>query len=217
MSSSNLSQAPQLMMPHCLVRNIDMKEKLFPAARRDFSEEQLDQIRKTARVVNTEPWRLFEAQHWLEALCDDNVAKVVKKPPALEMVLEMGTCADPGTLPDFSDLLIPEDPVPRVVRVAAKAGAKKRPASNAGGPVLKRPSASEAPSSSRPHAMEGVVAAPPGPVEGPPPLRPSPAAAEPEDPPPPASCLACQQDRIYCIDCLFKNRNCMYHPTCIFN
>ena len=137
MSSAASSQSPQLMMPHGLAHQIDMAS-LLPAARRDFSEKQLEQIRKTAKVVSSEPWRLFDAQSWLETLRDENVRQVVRKPPPLEMVLAIGACAEPGTLPDFSDLIIPDDPLPRVVRVAAKK-ILKRPASAAAACGRSRP------------------------------------------------------------------------------
>ena len=185
-------------MPHCLVEKMDMKSSLFPAARRDFSQDQLDQIRKTARVVSQEPWRLFEAQDWLEKLCDANERHIVKEPPALEMVLEIGTCGNPGELPDFSDLVVPDDPPPRVVRVAAKR-AMKRPASSMAVPVLRRPAAHEPaqralkrPAAAREHGPAGGG---PGPHDA----EPSDAAPEPAappgpeppdvDPPGPAFCL----------------------------
>lgn len=148
MSSANLSQKPQLMLPHSVAVKMDFEAGLLPAERRWLTEDVLKEFRKTARLVGAEPWRLFEAQSWLQVLCDENERKVTKQPPQLRMVLEMGVTGDVGCLPDYSDLFIPDDPDPRVVKVAGQSKRMKRPAAAAGGgvqvfkrPALRRPAA----------------------------------------------------------------------------
>ena len=138
MSSASLSQNPQLMLPHSLAEKIDFPNGLKPAERRWLSDDVIKEFRKTAKITGSEPWRLFEAQQWLQTLRDENESKVTKQPPQLQMVLELGATADVGELPDYSDLFIPDDPAPRRVQVALRKG-MKRPAAARPPHVLKRP------------------------------------------------------------------------------
>ncbi|CAK9002192.1 Uncharacterized protein SCF082_LOCUS7237 [Durusdinium trenchii] len=163
----NANHLPQLMLPHDLAEKMDFRAELKPAERRWLSEEVQKEFRKTSRIVGTEPWRLFEAQNWLQVLCDENEQKINRRPPQLDFVLEMGTTGDVGILPDYSDLYIPDDPDPREVRVGRGAKGMKRPAAAPSGPpVLKRPAAMRRPAAARQddagggHAVEEPEAGP---------------------------------------------------------
>ena len=74
------------MLPHDLAEKMDFRAELKPAERRWLSEEVQKEFRKTSRIVGTEPWRLFEAQNWLQVLCDENEQKINRRPPQLDFV-----------------------------------------------------------------------------------------------------------------------------------
>ncbi|CAK9068414.1 unnamed protein product [Durusdinium trenchii] len=149
-----------LMLPAHLHKKLK-QDDLQVSERRKWSEEVLIDYRKAAKAVAADPWRLFEAQKWLEDLCDENQAMTEKQPPLLAMVHEDGQFQDHCLLPDFEDLFI-EDPKPREIKVGkgkAKAAPKKRPAAAveraaedptpykrpaAAAGVLRRPAAGEA-------------------------------------------------------------------------
>ena len=196
------------MLPAHLHRQLD-PDDLPVAERKVFPEKLLQEYRKTAKAAAQEPWRLFEAQKWLEDLCDDNVAGRQHPPPKLHMIFQQGECTDHCLAPDFEDFYIPDDPEPRHVQVgppgrkgaSKKASARKRPAADGGGPkkrpaaapsVLRRPGATE----HAPCDDAGLVA----PSPGPPPAAAAGAASDDADrrpPPPPESgpgvtCLNCQ-------------------------
>ena len=168
MSSSDSSQPPQLMLPAQLLGsfNVDM---LTIADRRQWSEDQLEQYKKTAQMVSSDPWRLFEAQAWLEGLCHDNKNQVPKEPPIFEWVLQEHEMLeiDTAELPD--EALCHPDPLPRAVRVTMKrpaAAAKssrqpkmRRPAAAVAGPESAAAAVPESPSGSRP-PMRRPAAAP---------------------------------------------------------
>lgn len=159
------------MLPHHLAGAIDFKTALKPAPRRVWTEDQIKDLRKTARVVGAEPWRLVEAQAYLEELCKGNEEQVVKDPLPLIMVLERDEAHEIVQLPDFSDLLIPDDPAPRNVAVAQqrlqRPAAAVRPA--AAGGARKRPAAAMR----RPAAADDIQE-PEGPAEVPAPVAPAP-------------------------------------------
>ena len=141
-SSPSPSQLPELMLPFEKIKDLTLREELKPSARRVWNEDLLKDYRKTASVVAAEPWRLFDAQAWLESLCRDNEQQVVKQPPPLTFALKKQDLAEflsPAV--DFSDLMLPEPQPPREVRVGRgqkRSGAMKRPA------ALKRPCAAPA-------------------------------------------------------------------------
>lgn len=162
------------MLPRHLAGAIDFKTALKPAPRRVWTEDQIKDLRKTARVVGAEPWRLVEAQAYLEDLCKGNEEQVVKSPPPLIMVLERDEAHEIVQLPDFSDLLLPDDPAPRNVAVAHQR--LKRPAAAAVPPAAavvarKRP----ATAMRRPAAAAADdIQEPEGPAELPAPVAPGP-------------------------------------------
>ena len=145
MSSAAPSQAFQLLLPAHLHGTLDAS-KLTTAALKVWSEDTIDDMRKTARLVAAEPWRLFVAQAWLERMCDENLARKPPAAPKLEFVFETSELRDLKVIPHFDDLYIPDDPEPREV-VISKGKKRKEPSE-----AMRRPAAAAAPALRRPAA-----------------------------------------------------------------
>lgn len=179
MSSAEASQPPQLMLPAQLLGSFK-RDLLTIADRRQWSEDQLEQYLKTAQAVSSDPWRLFEAQAWLEGLCHANKHRPSKEPPVFSLVLQEHEMPEIVTdLPD--EALFQPDPAPRRVRVLLK-----RPAAAAKScrqPKMRRPAAA-LPGAAVAAPADAAVAAAAKPAAAPsgsrPPMR-RPAAAEPSD------------------------------------
>ncbi|CAL1146424.1 unnamed protein product [Cladocopium goreaui] len=234
MSSAEASQPPQLMLPAQLLGSFK-RDLLTIADRRQWSEDQLEQYLKTAQAVSSDPWRLFEAQAWLEGLCHANKHRLSKEPPVFSLVLQEHEMPEIVTdLPD--EALFQPDPAPRRVRVLLK-----RPAAAAKScrqPKMRRPAAA-LPGAAVAAPADAAVAAAAKPAAAPsgsrPPMR-RPAAAEPSDRAnaPPEShvvadsekierygCSRCRSARIGCLQCrawveqksLPDGSTCSYVPT----
>ena len=160
MSSASHSQPFQLLLPAHLHGQLD-PSKLATASLKVWSEETVEDFRKTAKLVAAEPWRLFVAQDYLQKLCDENVAQKPKDPPKIEFVFETSELRDTQVHSLFDDLFLPDDPTPRQVKVTkgkkrkmARPAAADPPASESQ-PILKRPAAA----SKRPAAASAAAPA----------------------------------------------------------
>ena len=82
MHSSALTQEPILILPASRLGKLAQSPTAV-LGRNKFSDRQVAEFRKTARVIAEPPWGLRQAAEYLTRLCDDNVAERPHDPPSL--------------------------------------------------------------------------------------------------------------------------------------
>ena len=128
-SSSELSQPPLLMFPHCLLERLAGQE-LKPLPRNELPARTIAEFRKTAVAVEAKPWSLHRAATYLRNLCDGGQQS---SPPVLRLLTEpklfaassLATAA-PQDWSEYATQISKPAP-PRVITVK-RAPVRKRPA-----------------------------------------------------------------------------------------
>lgn len=191
-----------------------------------MSKTQLDEYRKAARKLGEEPWRLIDAQRYLEDWCKQNEQQVWPQPPPLFWVVS--PCDVPLVWPkghmDGNDMwtqYAPGRPTPMQIVHAAQAKPCGRGRGRGGrgrgrGGCGANPGTEVPPAAPLPSPVVGPgEAAPPAalslepaaaPVVGA--LRLRPAAANVPPAPRPLGCTKCRQSPMGCTQC----RNPNYRP-----
>ena len=164
-SDAAASQPPQLILPLSVWNKFD-KAQLKPSVKNPFSQTTLSEFRKTAKLVGSAPWNLFEGQTWLEELCDNNENGVVPKPVELKFIFSIHDSEariaqqDP---PNFEDVEMPQQAPPRHVTVKQQKVAIKRPATHAPVRMVRRRPAAAITEGPTTAPMEGELAEEPAP------------------------------------------------------
>lgn len=82
MHSSSLTQQPTLILPFSRLSKLSAQPTKI-LQRNKLSDRQLNEFRKTARLIAQPPWSLISGAQYLNALCDDNESGRIHAPPTL--------------------------------------------------------------------------------------------------------------------------------------
>ena len=173
MSSHELAQAPLLVFPECMLAHLADRE-LCTLQRNVLPEATLKEFRKTAELVQQEPWSLTRAAAYLTDLCNNGQES---SPPQLRLV------SQPNLLATRAAIVLPPPPdwvdfATRPVRTVSVSisGAPKRPPPKAGqqpgsGPPKAKSKAKPKGEAKQPAEAKGAVVVQAAPVTAKPPPK----------------------------------------------
>lgn len=85
--STELSQPPLLLLPRAIAAKVQ-GTGLPPLGRNPLTDREIQEFRKTAKVIGAPPWKLLKAARYLERLVENNVAGQWLGPPRLTFVFD---------------------------------------------------------------------------------------------------------------------------------
>ena len=85
--STELSQPPLLLLPRAIAAKVQ-GTSLPPLGRNPLTDREIQEFRKTAKVIGAPPWKLLKAARYLERLVENNVAGRWLGPPRLRFVFD---------------------------------------------------------------------------------------------------------------------------------
>lgn len=85
--STELAQPPLLLLPRAIAAKVQ-GTSLPPLGRNPLTDREIQEYRKTAKVIGAPPWKLLKAAHYLERLVENNVAGRWLGPPRLTFVFD---------------------------------------------------------------------------------------------------------------------------------